>query len=1126
MTRDTAAPRDPARGLPAATSRVARPLARRRLRTSARLVALDPSSAVTLRAVAVLAALSGLARLAGVVVLAGAVARLPAGDAGPRAATFIMAGVLVLVAAGTSAVARLVAQAGTTRCKSRLRDSVVATAAGHGSPADARLIGLLTGGLERIDDFVAGQWSAKVRAACVPLAAIAALVVVDWRAALAALALLPAAPILAWLIGARTAAQVLQTWRAAGRLGGTFLDSVAGVMTLKLYGHPEERASRIEAASEAHRRLTLSVLRTAVLSSTATGLVSTMAVGLVAVFCGTRLVTGELSLATALTAILLVPEIYKAPLEVAASFHAESEVAAVLDDLEALIRPQPHRDACSRDALLEDVTVVYADRNVPALCRVSRRFVPGTVTVIRGPSGCGKSTLLRVLAGVLPPSSGRVARPATVGYLPQQARFPQARTVRDAVRGGRPELGDPDVAAALRLACVDSLVTDVPEGLDRALGALDTALSTGQSQLVGLARAYASASHHGALLVLDEPTAHLDPATERRVLTALVERARELQLVVVMAAHRQAAIAAADASVELPASPPNPPGVEGRRLVEEGTGALESAWPAPDEGPGHGPRWWLPHAAVLCGVLSDLCGLGLTATATALLVRAAERPPLLSLTVYFVAVRAFALGRPALRYCERLLAHDAAFRELTSRRMQTWALLVPRIPGRGLPARGELLTRIARDADDEVDGAIRGIHAGLVLAVTVTLAVAGLAALSPPAAVVAGCCGLAITAGLWIVDRGVAARQVREQQRCRGGRDAAVVDACLSLDDLVGNGGSAAAAAVLRPSSIALDEITRRAARSDLVTDGLVIAAAGLLPFVALWATQAVDGSWSPAAAAAAVLVTAAMAELLSAAPQVARAIRLRAESRARREVIAGVPTSPVDPYISAVAPLQPSLNFESVGASWGEADDRVLKKVTLSLPPGRRVAVTGPTGSGKSTLAAVAAHLLEPRTGRVLLDDVDYQLLSGTAVRQRVAVVGLADHVFADTVRGNLNLGDAYNSNQLVDALDRVRLGAWLLTLPDGLDTFLGSGGTTLSGGEQRRLALARALLRGPSLLVLDEPVEGLDSPTAQGLLKDLSDRDPVLSWLLLAHRPEGLDLVQEIRHLKDGSLAHPTWP
>ncbi|GAA4963694.1 hypothetical protein GCM10023225_03680 [Kineococcus glutinatus] len=191
-------------------------------------------------------------------------------------------------------------------------------------------------------------------------------------------------------------------------------------------------------------------------------------------------------------------------------------------------------------------------------------------------------------------------------------------------------------------------------------------------------------------------------------------------------------------------------------------------------------------------------------------------------------------------------------------------------------------------------------------------------------------------------------------------------------------------------------------------------------------------------------------------------------------------------------------------------------------------MAVVGASGSGKSTLAAVLVRLLDARAGEVLLGGADVRGLRGDDVRRRVAVVGdEAGHVFATTLRENLRLArPGATDGELRAVLERVRLGSWLARLPGGLDAPLGTGGGTVSGGERRRLLLARALLADPAVLVLDEPTEGLDEPTAQALVADLLDAAAGRAVLLLTHRQEGLDRVERVLRLAGGRLVPEAVP
>ncbi len=195
--------------------------------------------------------------------------------------------------------------------------------------------------------------------------------------------------------------------------------------------------------------------------------------------------------------------------------------------------------------------------------------------------------------------------------------------------------------------------------------------------------------------------------------------------------------------------------------------------------------------------------------------------------------------------------------------------------------------------------------------------------------------------------------------------------------------------------------------------------------------------------------------------------------------------------------------------AGWDPASEPALDGVDLELAPGAKIAITGRSGSGKSTLGALLGGLLAPRAGDVRV--------GGKAV----LVGDETGHVFASNVRENLRLASpAATDPQLVAALRRVGLGSWLAGLPQGLDTWLGTGGSTMSGGQRRRFATARALLADPALLILDEPTEGIDEAGARELMADLLDAASGRTVLIFAHRAEGLDLVDDVYKLSDGAL------
>jgi ATP-binding cassette subfamily C protein CydC len=198
------------------------------------------------------------------------------------------------------------------------------------------------------------------------------------------------------------------------------------------------------------------------------------------------------------------------------------------------------------------------------------------------------------------------------------------------------------------------------------------------------------------------------------------------------------------------------------------------------------------------------------------------------------------------------------------------------------------------------------------------------------------------------------------------------------------------------------------------------------------------------------------------------------------------------------------------------------LDGLDLELAPGRRVALLGPTGAGKSTVAAVLLRFIDLAGGSATLNGCDLGRLDSDDIR--VALRGLAQdaHLFDSTIRANLLIGAPEATDpELAGVLARVRLSGWIASLPEGLDTPVGAHGATLSGGQRQRLALARALLSDPAVLVLDEPTAHLDPENRASLAADLLAVSRGRSTLLITHDLIGLDQVDEIIVLSDGRVA-----
>ncbi|MEU6995307.1 thiol reductant ABC exporter subunit CydD [Streptomyces sp. NPDC046465] len=435
---------------------------------------------------------------------------------------------------------------------------------------------LLTRGLDALDPYVVGYLPTMAATAVVPLAVVAAVWWTDWTSALIIVITLPLIPVFGALVGLHTAQRTARQWRLLSRLGGHFLDVVAGLPTLRAFGRERHQTKVVREMADAHRRATMRTLRVAFLSSLVLETVATLSVALVAVPVGLRLLHGEVDLHTALIVLFLAPEAYLPLRAMGGAFHDSAEGIAVaervfttLDEEEASpapAEPVPAPDARTALLRLDDVTVQYPDRAAPALRHISLSIAPGEHIALIGPSGAGKSTLLSLLLGFVTPTSGRVTADGTdlaaldpddwcaqVAWVPQRPHL-IAASVADNIRLGRPDASDAEVRDAARNASADLFVEELPQAYDTLLGEHGAGISAGQRQRIALARAFLK---DAPVLLLDEPTAHLDPESEAAVTRATVALMRGRTSIVV--AHRTSLLPHADRIITVRAGAIAPP---------------------------------------------------------------------------------------------------------------------------------------------------------------------------------------------------------------------------------------------------------------------------------------------------------------------------------------------------------------------------------------------------------------------------------------------------------------------------------------------------------------------------------------------------------------------------------------
>ncbi|MFE3902625.1 thiol reductant ABC exporter subunit CydD [Streptomyces sp. NPDC059153] len=1072
---------------------------------------------------------------------------------------------LAAVALGRGLVSwltELAAYRASAAVKSELRGRLLERAAALGpgwlsGQRTGSLVALATRGVDALDDYFARYLPQLGLAVVVPVAVLARIVTEDWVSAAIIVVTLPLIPLFMILIGWATQSRMDRQWRLLSRLSGHFLDVVAGLPTLKVFGRAKAQAESIRTITSQYRRATLRTLRIAFLSSFALELLATLSVALVAVTIGMRLVHGELDLYTGLVVLILAPEAYLPIRQVGAQYHAAAEGLSAAEEIFSVLETEP-RPGGTQDIPeslrleLEGVTVRHEGRTEASLDGASLVVDEGETVALVGPSGVGKSTLLDVVLGFTAPDEGRVriggvdlAALAPEHWRERIAWVPQrpylfAGTIAENVRLARPDADDGAVTAALRDAGAYDFVAELPDGAQTLLGEDGAGLSAGQRQRLALARAFLA---DRPLLLLDEPTASLDGETE----AGIVEAVRRLAAgrTVLLVVHRPALLSVADRVVRLePGLTLRPEKPEAFAAVPRPTNApVGASDTVPQPGvlrdtaarsgqvlarvrEAAGAQRGQLALALLLGSLALGSAVGLMAVSGWLISRASEQPPVLYLMVAVTATRAFGLGRAVFRYAERLVSHDAVLKMLAELRVAVYRGL-ERIAPAGLrrTRRGDLLSRLVADVDALQDYWLRWLLP-VGTAVVVGAATAGFIGWLLPAA------GVVLAAGLLLAGAGVPLVSGACSRHAERQLAPARADLATRITDLLGGTAELTVAGALparsertREADGVLTRIAARAATATALGGGLIALIGGLtVVATALVALPAVyDGRLAGVELAVVVLTPLAAFEAVTGLPL---AVQYRQRVKRSAERVYEVLDAPLpvhEPGSPAETPGSPfPLEVRGLSARYAQAERDALDSVDLRLTAGRRIAVVGPSGSGKTTLAQVLLRFLDARAGTYRIGGVDASALEGDTVRQFVGLCAQDAHIFDSSIRENLRLArTGATDGELRAALDRARLLDWAEALPDGLDTLVGEHGARLSGGQRRRLALARAILADFPVLVLDEPAEHLDLATADALTADLLAATRGRTTVLITHRLQGLEAVDEVVVLDAGRVV-----
>jgi thiol reductant ABC exporter CydC subunit len=532
---------------------------------------------------------------------------------------------------------------------------------------------------------------------------------------------------------------------------------------------------------------------------------------------------------------------------------------------------------------------------------------------------------------------------------------------------------------------------------------------------------------------------------------------------------------------------------------------------------------WL---SVVLGAAAVLASVGLLTTSGYLISRAAQRPEVLSLAVAIVGVRFFGISRALLRYAERLVTHDLAFRTLTDLRGRFFERLVPLVPGGlGELRRGDLLSRFVGDVDRLQDLYLRALGPPLA-ALLAGLVAVGVATIILPVA------GLALAAML--LAGGVLVPVLTRASARAAGRRQAGARATLNAELVEIASGSAEIAVAGRErdwieradrAGAGLARLQRRDAYSGGLAVGLgtAVAAGGVVAITAVSVPAVGSGALAGVMLAALALLAMGAYEAVAPLGAAAASVDACADAALRIETVLDREPPVHEPRESR--PLAGGeLQLRDVHFRYAADAPWVLDGADLTLRPGRSVALLGPSGGGKSTLAELAVRFRDPDEGSVALGGVDLREADGEEVRARVRLSPQDAFLFTTTLRDNVAVGRAEAGDaEIVAALTGVGLRDWLDSLPDGLATEVGEQGAQVSGGQRQRIAAARLLLAEADFLIFDEPTAHLDPAGAAALQRRLAAlaHEGGPGVLVITHEAEDLTPFDEVLKLEAGRIG-----
>lgn len=969
---------------------------------------------------------------------------------------------------------------------------------------------LASHGLEKLDDYFTKFIPALIGAVAIPLLLGLYILQLDWVSAVILLLTVPLVPVFMALIGMHTQETLKETQSSLDRLANQLYELAQGLPALLGLGRARQQGNAIAQVGAKYRSATMANLKTVFMSSFWLELISTLSVAVLAVFIGVRLVHGSMELSAGLTILILAPELFSALREVGSAYHSADDGLAAYQryqkmtaDVPSIALNETNHKPAMHVLEIEDLSVRYGE-DEPVYQDFNLSLGAGERQVLATASGSGKTTLLTIIAEAQSSNNefnpelvhGSIRTSGSMAMISQHPRF-DAETGRGQLDQDVPG-ADPELIAALaeRLSMRQMLEHEIAE------------YSPGELRRLEVLRAVLRlhSDSNCTLLLADEPTAHLDDqnaAVVRQLLRELPEHCA-----VLVASHdpllNNAPSNHAEARGQTKVPTPDPELDEDN--PHRGTGAPEG------EMSGHRfkprsellKRYRSAPKAIVWGTASVLCAVALAALSGWLIVEASYQPPILHLSVAFVMVRALGIGRAAFRYLEQLAIHDAVLEYAGNLREKIWNAMVADPARWGLFSRSSVVLRfLLAEVDELRDQLARVVFPPLSATVLWVLAIIALFLIQPEFGWTALVAGLMLAGPIrWLVQR-IEGQHLVRQLGHRMSMNQSILGILRHKSALRINESLKPAIASLRRA----EEENTKDARHHALGQGSASALAVLLSVLMAIVMTSVSES-SASLTALAVLLSLALGDSASGAllaVQQGQALGqlteqlerhgLASENRQGHEH-AGTPSG----AIAAVG-----FELEEVSLGYGQGPN-VIDKLSARIPKNQWTAIVGPSGSGKSTLLTALLGALPARTGNLRVLDGEGKLHPlANAEANSVAWCPQEAHLFDSSVRRNLMLGvpegEQRSDGVLIEVLEHVGLSAWYGQQTQGLDTRIGSGGHNLSGGQRCKLAVARAILGGHQVVLLDEPTAHLGVDEAGELMASLRTALASRTVVLITH-------------------------